>query len=35
MDLYDEIYNKKRLDYWQTLEQEISVFAGQKVFLVG
>lgn len=27
MDLYDEIYNKKRLDYWQVLEQDISAFA--------
>lgn len=25
--LYDEIYNKKRQDYWQALEQEISSFA--------
>lgn len=27
IDLYDEIYNKKRLDYWQVLEQDISAFA--------
>lgn len=32
MDLCDEIYNKKRLDYWQTLEQGISVFARAESF---
>lgn len=28
--LYDEIYNKKRMDYWKTLEQEISTFAREE-----
>lgn len=32
MELYDEIYNKKRLDYWQTLEQELSAFARAEGF---
>lgn len=27
--LYDEIYNKKRLDYWQSLEKDISEYAMQ------
>ncbi|MBU3806910.1 MAG: radical SAM mobile pair protein B [Candidatus Phocaeicola faecipullorum] len=30
--LYDEIYNKKRLDYWESLEKEISMFAKQNGF---
>ena len=30
--LYDEIYNKKRMDYWETLEKEISMFAKQNGF---
>lgn len=25
--LYDDIYNKKRKDYWQVLEQEVAAFA--------
>lgn len=28
--LYDEIYNKKRQEYWQCLEQEISAYAQQE-----
>ena len=28
--LYDEIYNKKRMDYWKSLEQEISAFTHEK-----
>lgn len=31
--LYDEIYNKKRMDYWESLEKEISMFAKQNGFL--
>lgn len=27
--LYDEIYNKKRMNYWESLEKEISMFAKQ------
>lgn len=30
--LYDEIYNKKRMDYWESLEKEISMFAKQNGF---
>ena len=30
--LYDEIYNKKRLDYWQALEQDISQYAQTQGF---
>lgn len=32
MPLYDEIYNKKRLDYWQSLEQEVSEFVKSEGF---
>ena len=28
--LYDEIYNQKRLDYWKSLEAEISTYAAQQ-----
>lgn len=28
--LYDEIYNRKRLDYWKSLEAEISTYAAQQ-----
>ncbi len=31
-DLYDEIYNKKRMNYWESLEKEISMFAKQNGF---
>ncbi len=31
-DLYDEIYNKKRMNYWESLEKEISMFARQNGF---
>lgn len=30
--LYDEIYNKKRMNYWESLEKEISMFAKQNGF---
>lgn len=30
--LYDEIYNKKRMNYWESLEKEISMFAIQNGF---
>ena len=30
--LYEEIYNKKRLDYWQALEQDISRYAQTQGF---
>ena len=30
--LYEEIYNKKRLDYWQALEQDISQYAKAQGF---
>lgn len=30
--LYDEIYNQKRLDYWKSLETEISIYAAQQNF---
>ena len=30
--LYDEIYNKKRMGYWESLEKEISMFAKQNGF---
>lgn len=30
--LYEEIYNKKRLEYWQALEQDISNYAKEQGF---
>ena len=30
--LYEEIYNKKKLDYWQALEQDISQYAQTQGF---
>lgn len=30
--LYEEIYNQKKLDYWKTLEEEISSYATQQGF---
>ena len=30
--LYDEIYNKKRMNYWESLEKKISMFAKQNGF---
>lgn len=32
LTLYDEIYNRKRNDYWQLLEQEIYTFAQEEDF---
>lgn len=30
--LYEEIYNQKKMDYWKTLEEEISSYAAQQSF---
>ena len=30
LPLYEEIYNRKRLDYWKALEEDISAYAARK-----
>ena len=30
LPLYEEIYNRKRLDYWNAMEEDISAYATRK-----